>query len=238
MAEDRLLAWCKLRKGVHRLSFRCAGRNPSSAGFGLGLDTPILARGGGRFPGGGDPACRRAGCGDARATARRTRQSGPRGARSRGMGLHAAAVDGSGICGRVARRAGRFQCRGARVGGRAFRNCGPCAEAAFPELIARLRDSDENVRIAAADAIAKVGPKAAAAVPALIELGRANEHPHVLRSVSAALGAIGPAAADAVPVLEQVRRHIRVRWAAEAAIAAVKGEPLTEGPEPGGVRLQ
>ena len=73
---------------------------------------------------------------------------------------------------------------------------------ALPELIAAVNDMDPNVRIASADAISRLGEKAAPALSALIKAGQAaDEHPHVLRSIVAALGAIGPAAAPALPLL-------------------------------------
>jgi HEAT repeat protein len=115
----------------------------------------------------------------------------------------------------------------------ALRNCGLCAEPVLPALVERLKDADQNVRIAAADAIAKLGEKAAPAVAALIEAAESqNMHPHVQRSVAAALGAIGPAASPALPVLERLRKQIRVRWIAQSAIARIKNQPPPTGPEP------
>jgi HEAT repeat protein len=90
-----------------------------------------------------------------------------------------------------------------------------------------------NVRIASADAIAKLGESGAPAVAALIELGEApNQHAHVLRSVANALGAIGPPAAPALPVLEKLKQHIRVRWIAQTAIARIKKTEPLRGAEP------
>ncbi len=124
------------------------------------------------------------------------------------------------------------------LAGIALRNCA-CGQPLLAELAVRVNDGDANVRIAACDAIAKLGEKGARAVDALIRAAQLpNEHPHVLRSVASALAAIGPSAAPALPVLEQMRQHIRVRWAAETAIARIRGLKLPEGPEPGGVRLQ
>ena len=87
-----------------------------------------------------------------------------------------------------------------------------------------LEDPDENVRLAAADAIAVVGPGAAPAVGKLIEAcNRPGEHVHVLRSLAKALGNTGPAAAPAIPVLEKLERIPRVEWPARQAIAKIQG---------------
>lgn len=240
VAEDRVLAWRRLTKGVHRLSFRCVGKNQLSSGYGLGLDTLILAQVGRlesdfdsraahvrrgllspeQLPSAlvdSDPAVREA------AAWAYTQQPG---AVSDAAGaLKAALADSNAVV------------RG--LAAIAFRNCGACAADALFQLIANLRDGDSNVRIAAADALARLGEKAAPATRALIELGGApDQHPHVLRSVSAALGAIGPAASDAIPVLERIQQHIRVRWAAQAAIFAIRRQEPPEGPEPGGAKLQ
>jgi HEAT repeat protein len=244
VAEDRLLAWRRLSKGVHRLLFHCVGKNPSSAGYGFGLDTLIVARVGQLRSGDNSRAATIRIAAEHGMATRVELQSAlsnsdqslreaaawaftqyPEHAAQAVMALKTALSDAAPFV------------RG--LAAVALRNCGSCSEAALKELTARLKDADPNVRIAAADALSKLGPKAAPALAGLIELGgAADQHPHVLRSVSAALGAIGPAAAEAIPVLEQMRRHFRVRWAAEAAIATIQQRPAPQGPEPGGVKLQ
>lgn len=103
-----------------------------------------------------------------------------------------------------------------------LRDAGPEARGGLEALIGRLKDDDTGVRMAAADAIAALG---AAARPALDPLLAAcqieGQHPHVQRSVSAALGAIGPAAAPALPCLRKLEGIPRVRWAASAAIRKI-----------------
>jgi len=96
------------------------------------------------------------------------------------------------------------------------------AEKALQDLTTALQDSDENVRLAAADAIATIGSGAATAVPQLIEAcDRPGEHVHVLRSVAKALGNTGGAAAPAIPALEKLERIPRVEWPAREAITKI-----------------
>ncbi|MFB3826554.1 MAG: DUF2961 domain-containing protein [Bryobacteraceae bacterium] len=239
VAEDRVLTWRTLTTGVHRLTFRCLGRNPASTGYGLGLDTIVLARAG-RLQAEDDS--RGARLRQAAASLRQLRSGladpalSVREAAAWGFTQHPEYVPAAAAALKAALADPGAVVRG--LAAVAFRNCGSCGMTALPELTARLADADPNVRIAAADAITKLGAGAAPALAALITLGRArDEHPHVLRSVAAALGAIGPAAREALPVLETMQQHIRVRWAARAAIAKIKGLPPSEGPEPGGVRL-
>ena len=243
VAEDRPLAWRRLSRGTHVLSFRCAGKNQLSTGYGLGLDTLILAR-----------------IGELRqevdSRAAELRRSGERGAASLEQIRKGFADPSESVREAAAWAATQEPAQVPRLlavlrtalgdpdpvvrglAAVALRNCGLCAGPALPELITRVSDSDPNVRIASSDAIAKLGEKAAPAVAALIKAGQApNEHPHVLRSIAAALGAIGLAAAPALPVLEQMRQHIRVRWAAQSAIARIQRRNPPQGPEPGGVRI-
>ncbi len=244
VAEDHLLAWRRLAQGTHSLSFRCVGKNQLSSGYGLGVDTIIVARIGG-LPD------------DSRSGAAELRRLGERGAASVEQ-LRRALADS----GQPMREAAAWvftqqpalasrstsELKAALAGadpvvrglaGVALRNCGACAEAALAELTANLKDPDPNVRIAAADAVAGLEQKAAPALQALIDVAQdPSQHPHVLRSVARALGAIGPAAKPALPALEQLRQHIRVRWIAASAIARIRNQPPPHGPEPGGVRLQ
>jgi HEAT repeat protein len=92
--------------------------------------------------------------------------------------------------------------------------------------IEALKSPDAKTRVAAASAIAKIGPPAKSAVPALIDALKDDEK--LVRTESiAALGKIGPAAADAVPML--IKLADDNDWAtqslASAAIAAIQGKP-------------
>ncbi|HXY38211.1 MAG TPA: DUF2961 domain-containing protein [Vicinamibacteria bacterium] len=105
----------------------------------------------------------------------------------------------------------------------ALRDLGRAAQPALGPLQAALRDSDVDVRMMSASAVAAVGPNAAAAVPSLVAACsvRGEEVP-VLRACADALGAIGRAAAPALPVLRQLLALPRVRWAAQAAINRIE----------------
>ena len=67
-----------------------------------------------------------------------------------------------------------------------------------PNLINALSDNDEDVRIAAAEALGKIGPEAKGAVPALIIVLGDSDHVMRNRTVEA-LGKIGPEAKEAIP---------------------------------------
>jgi hypothetical protein len=243
VAEDRPLAWRRLSRGTHVLSFRCVGKNHMSTGYGLGLDTLILARIGELGEEGDSQAAELRRLGQRGAASVEQMRKGFAGPSQ--SAREAAAWAATQAPARVPQLLAVLRTalgdpdpvvRG--LAAVALRNCGSCSEPALPELITAVNDSDPNVRIASADALARLGGKAAPAVAALIKAGQApNEHPHVLRSVASALGAIGPAAAPALPVLEQMRQLIRVRWAAQSAIARIQGRAAPQGPEPGGVRL-
>jgi hypothetical protein len=106
-----------------------------------------------------------------------------------------------------------------------LRDAGAAAYPSLDLLIARLKDSDENVRLMSADAIARQGQRAARAVTALIAVcDLPGQHVHVLRSAASALGMIGPDAAPALPALRKLEAIPRVRWAARAAIRQIGGD--------------
>ena len=77
---------------------------------------------------------------------------------------------------------------------------GRIGPAALPSILPLLSDPDPEMRIAAAEVIARIGPEAEGAVPALTAL-LADEDEDVRRAAARALGEIGPAAASAVPAL-------------------------------------
>lgn len=81
-------------------------------------------------------------------------------------------------------------------------------DAAVPALIDTLHDPDQEVRAQAAQALARMGPKAGPAIDALVH---ALDDPNadVRRGAARALGQIGPEAEDAVPALIQAIRDPR-----------------------------
>ncbi|HEY1784027.1 MAG TPA: HEAT repeat domain-containing protein [Pirellulales bacterium] len=79
-------------------------------------------------------------------------------------------------------------------------------ELAVPKLITLLDDSDVQLRSAAVQALARIGPEAHDAVQPLMALVEADPEEIVRKNAVRALGQIGPAAAPAVDVLiEQAR---------------------------------
>jgi HEAT repeat protein len=71
---------------------------------------------------------------------------------------------------------------------------------AVPALIDTLHDPDQSIRAHAAQALARMGPKAAPAVPELI-LALDDPDREVRQGAARALGQIGPDAEEAVPAL-------------------------------------
>jgi len=92
-----------------------------------------------------------------------------------------------------------------------------------------LKSPDASTRVAAASALAKIGPRAKSAVPALIETLK-DDHKLVRTQSIAALGKIGPAAVDAIPMLSRFAEDgdFAMRGVATAAIAAILGKPLPD----------
>lgn len=87
------------------------------------------------------------------------------------------------------------------------------------EWIARLGDADDLTRTTAADAVAKYGPNAKAAVPSLVALLR-NPDDLSFEAAVMAIGEIGPVAGDAVDPLVVLLRHKKadVREAAAGTV--------------------
>ena len=98
---------------------------------------------------------------------------------------------------------------------------GSAAKDAVPHLVELLKDPEETVRAAAADAF-KIGPSAAVVVPRLAELLR-NPIAGVRGAAADALGKIGPAAKDAVPHLVELLKDPSedVRRAAADALGEI-----------------
>ena len=83
-----------------------------------------------------------------------------------------------------------------------------------------LRDKDDKVRRALAGILGRIGPAAAAAVPALIEMLRDKDHDVGKNAIAAeALERIGPAAKTAVPALTELLREKDVKICIVAAHA-------------------
>jgi hypothetical protein len=234
VAEDHVLGWRRLDRGRHVVSFVCTGKNTASSGYNLGVDTIILSRVAHPMEPGGEPAAAirkavqrsaaipsaalaRGGLADADPAVREaaawayTQMPGAAVARVVESLIQMLAGDASPVA------------RG--LAALAIRRAGKAAPAAviMPQLIASLKDPDENVRIAAADTIAARGREAAPALRQLIDACNApGQHVHVLRSLAGALGGIGPQAAPALPVLEKLAAIPRVEWAAKAAIRSIR----------------
>jgi len=79
------------------------------------------------------------------------------------------------------------------------------AAVAIPALIKALRDKDTEVRQAAAHALERMGQRAAAAVPALVDA--LDNNPELSPFVANALGAIGTKASAAIPSLAAKMRE-------------------------------
>ncbi|HWF18029.1 MAG TPA: HEAT repeat domain-containing protein [Verrucomicrobiae bacterium] len=84
-----------------------------------------------------------------------------------------------------------------------FQILGPDAKSAVPQLIALLKDDDENVRLTAAYCLGCIGDEAKSAVPDLIKEFEREESvpPNYNPAAACALGKIGPSARAAIPVL-------------------------------------
>ena len=121
------------------------------------------------------------------------------------------------------------------------------AAPAVPELVRALRDDDLRVRWFAAEALAMIGPKANAAVPALIEAlgsggvaegagdlggaedeGQGMEDGPIRLMAAVALGRIASEPKEAVPALIRAASDPDSRVRAEAArsLMAIGGEPV------------
>lgn len=96
---------------------------------------------------------------------------------------------------------------------------------AVGDLAAALSDERKYTRILSANAIAKIGPEAAAAVPALAGL-LIEADADVRRSATEALGRIGPDAHDAVPLIgDQLdAADNRLKRSAEQALERIGGD--------------
>ncbi len=105
--------------------------------------------------------------------------------------------------------------------------CGPAEvdiSSALPTLVIAFKDSDFYVRAWAAQAVGNLGPGAASAVPALIEL--LTDDVEARGSACLALGQIGAAAKAALPMLHAALADTNesVRRFAARAILQIEGK--------------
>ena len=89
------------------------------------------------------------------------------------------------------------------------------SKAAITRLINELKSETPQTRIAAADALGKIGAEAKGAVPALLEAAT-TEHAWIDTAMLAAVQQIGPAA---VPILLELLEHGQPKIRARAATA-------------------
>lgn len=92
----------------------------------------------------------------------------------------------------------------------AARTLGRIGAAAVPALSGMLAEQDREIREHAAEALARVGPAAKGAIPALVTLLQDTKSDDGVRGAAArALAAVGPDAADAVPALVATAQSAR-----------------------------
>jgi HEAT repeat protein len=98
----------------------------------------------------------------------------------------------------------------------------------LPALIMALQDSDQDVRAWSAQAIGDIGPEAATAVPALVNLLSKDSYSRI--SVFIALHDIGPVARGALPALKPYLSDpdADVRKMAARAVARIEGSSASD----------
>ena len=98
------------------------------------------------------------------------------------------------------------------------------------EALQALKDNDWQVRTAAAMALEEIGPRAAVAVPDLIQTLEKDKREDVRRAAAEALGSIKPTAMEAISALTRALedQSAYVRWAAAKALSAITGRRLRE----------
>ncbi len=84
---------------------------------------------------------------------------------------------------------------------RSIGSFGPDAASALPQLVAGLKDSDVQVKMAAAWAISQVAPTTNAATVKALEQALSDQNPRVRSLAAVALRQTGPGSVDAVPQL-------------------------------------
>jgi hypothetical protein len=104
---------------------------------------------------------------------------------------------------------------------------------AVPGLVAMLNDPEPVARNVAAGALTRIGPDAAAAVPALIDLLRTDADTKARARAAGALGKIGLRADDAVPALAGALNDGEPEVRCEAARALGSFGPVARAAVPG-----
>jgi len=240
VGEDRVIAWPTLAAGRHTVTFICEGKDPQATGYNLGLDGLVLARVAGST---GTTPKDSATMADPADRLRRLGNQGPRaavemdtvlaGLRSGSADVRRAAAWALTQMGTAAAPATSALGTAIDDEDRIVRGLVAIALRSVPDvgsaegdaLLEHLRDEDENVRMVVANAIAAHPDVARRGMAQLIAAAQApGEHRHVLRSVATALGAIGPDAREAIPALEALAAEPLIRWQAEAALRAIRGE--------------
>lgn len=91
------------------------------------------------------------------------------------------------------------------------------------EALQALKDNDWQVRTAAAMALEEIGPRAAVAVPDLIQTLDKDKREDVRRAAAEALGSIKPTTIEAISALTRATedQNAYVRWAAAKALSAI-----------------
>ena len=103
----------------------------------------------------------------------------------------------------------------------ALAQIGAPAESAMPTLMARTQDESVEVRRYLAEAFGGLGPVAAPAVPALIDMVASDMDEQVRFEAALALAQIGPPAKDAIPVLADALRADN-RYVRDNSVLALK----------------
>ena len=178
VAVEAPLGWMELTQGRHTLSFICAGKDSRSAGYNFGINDVVLER----VDGGGGT--------DSQALTISADGNNPTGvAVYRGVPLQGYLLE---------YRRASAAARPALL--RAVGAFGAGAAPAIDDLTKALKDSDPEVRVAAAWALSQMGVAAAPAVPALgVALSDAN--PRVRSLGAVALRAMGRPASGAMTAL-------------------------------------
>jgi HEAT repeat protein len=91
------------------------------------------------------------------------------------------------------------------------------------DALQALRDDDWQVRTAAAMALEEIGPRAAVAVPDLVQTLEKDQRAEVRRAAAEALGSIKPTTIEAISALTRATedQSAYVRWAAAKALSAI-----------------
>jgi HEAT repeat protein len=110
------------------------------------------------------------------------------------------------------------------VGAEMLGECGPLARSALPALLKRLKDKQDDVRVATAEALVKIDPDTHSKEALGVLSGELKNHDALIRILAAeALGRLGPRAKEAEAALESILKdpEPEVRQAAGQALKKV-----------------